>query len=82
MLPGMPSHIEALKTAVDINQSFVEKIVTSAVGMFENSQVSQLVSNMINECNYALYVELSQIWQDVQVYITCTNAATSLASFD
>ena len=45
MLPGMPSHIEALKSAVDVNQHFVEMIVASAVGMFENSQVSQLVSN-------------------------------------
>ena len=45
MLPGMPSHIEALKSAIDVNQHFVEMIVASAVGMFENSQVSQLVSN-------------------------------------
>lgn len=46
MLPGMPSHIEALKSAIDVNQRFVEMIVASAVGMFENSQVSQLVSNL------------------------------------
>ena len=44
MLPDMPSHIEAMKAAIDINHKFVEKIVTSAVGMFENSQVSQIVS--------------------------------------
>ena len=46
MLPGMPRHIEALRSAIDINQQFVEKIVASAVGMFENSQVSQLVSHL------------------------------------
>ena len=46
MLPGMPGHIEALKSAIDVNQRFVEMIVASAVGMFENSQVSQLVSDL------------------------------------
>ena len=44
MLPDMPSHIDAMKAAIDVNQTFVEKIVASAVGMFENSQVSQIVS--------------------------------------
>lgn len=44
MLPDIPSHIDALANAIDINQRFVEKIVASAVGMFGNSQVSQIVS--------------------------------------
>ena len=47
MLPGMPDHIKRLKSAIDVNQRFVEMIIASAVGMFENSQVSQLVRNII-----------------------------------
>ena len=49
MLPGMPSHIQALKSAIDVNQQFVEMIIASAVGMFENSQVSQFVSNLLGK---------------------------------
>ena len=44
MLQNMPKHIERLKRGVDLNQEFVEKIVASSVGMFENSPVSQFVS--------------------------------------
>ena len=46
MLREMPSHFQRLREAIQINQKFVESIVTSAVGMFENSQVSDIVRSL------------------------------------
>ncbi len=44
MLTTFPKHIGDVRKAIDTNFDFVKLIVSSAVGMFENSDVSQFVS--------------------------------------
>ena len=44
MLSQFPTHIANTRKAVETNYEFVKKIVSSAVGMFENSEVSHFVS--------------------------------------
>ena len=52
MLSQFPAHIANARRAVETNYEFVKKIVSSAVGMFENSAVSHFVS----------------LWKNVRVY--------------
>ena len=44
MLKDYPEHCKDIADAVDKNDRFVKSIVQSAVGMFENSSVSNFVS--------------------------------------
>ena len=44
MLPSIPATIDRIQKAIDKNYEFVRAIVSTAVGMFEDSEVSQFVS--------------------------------------
>ena len=44
MLPSFPATIDRIQKAIDRNYEFVRAIVSTAVGMFEDSAVSQFVS--------------------------------------
>ena len=44
MLKYYPKHCEEIAGAIDKNHRFIRAIVHSAVGMFENSSVSNIVS--------------------------------------
>ena len=44
MLSQVPQHLSNLRAAALVNQRFVEAVVKSSVGMFENSPLSKSVS--------------------------------------
>ncbi len=48
MLSEVPQHLNKLRAATLVNQRFVEAVVKSSVGMFEDSQLSKKVSINLN----------------------------------
>lgn len=49
LLPDYPSHVENCFKAIDVNYQLIKNIIGNAVGFFENSDITDIVSIIITK---------------------------------
>ena len=69
MLNKFPGHLEDVRLGIEQNYKFVRSIVSSAVGMFENSEVSCFVSSMFSLCVVCVHMCVF-VYLCVSVYVS------------